>query len=152
RRALHPRVEERFATAVEMREALADYLWSSKGPGHMRRKQEIVTALFEVFGAEHQAIQAQIKQYFSTAHGEGGGGTQEIAARAVTTTGSRRTPSPRVARLPEEYVEFDQLEDKTPVAPLPSMELLAHAGAPWFARHRYLLAAGAGVALTLVAF
>jgi hypothetical protein len=47
---------------------------------------------------------------------------------------------------------FDDPEDKTPVAPAPSLAMLAHAGAPWYLRHRYPLVAGAGMLLILTAF
>jgi hypothetical protein len=47
---------------------------------------------------------------------------------------------------------FDDPEDKTPVAPAPTLAMLAHAGAPWYLRHRYPLAAVAGMMLILTAF
>jgi hypothetical protein len=47
---------------------------------------------------------------------------------------------------------FDDPEDKTPVAPAPTLAMLVHAGAPWYLRHRYPLAAVVGAVLILAAF
>src|SRR2546423_5696180 len=47
---------------------------------------------------------------------------------------------------------FDDPEDKTPIAPAPSLALLANAGAPWYLRHRYWLGGGAGISMIGLAF
>src|SRR5947207_666247 len=48
--------------------------------------------------------------------------------------------------------QYDDPEDKTPVAPPPSLAMLADAGAPWYSRHRYPLAGAGGLLLIALAF
>jgi hypothetical protein len=71
-----------------------------------------------------------------------------------TTTGFDRAQRPATGDWPpdEKPNPFDDPEDKTPVAPPPSLAMLASAGAPWYSRHRYLLIGVGGLFLILLAF
>jgi hypothetical protein len=70
----------------------------------------------------------------------------------LTSTGFDRSERPPPGGWAETTTTFDDPEDKTPVAPAPTPEMLANAGAPWYSRNRFPLAVGAGMLLILVAF
>jgi hypothetical protein len=70
----------------------------------------------------------------------------------ITRTGFDRSERPPPEGWPEKTNPFDDPEDKTPVAPAPSLALLADAGAPWYSRYRYLIIAAVSLTLILTAF
>jgi hypothetical protein len=70
----------------------------------------------------------------------------------LSTSGFERSERPPAEGWPDKTNPFEDPEDKTPVAPAPSAQMLANAGAPWYSRHRYALMGGGGAALILIAF
>jgi hypothetical protein len=70
----------------------------------------------------------------------------------LSRSGFERSERPPPEGWPDKTNPFEDPEDKTPVAPAPTPEMLANAGARWYSRNRYTLMAVGGMVLILIAF
>jgi hypothetical protein len=70
----------------------------------------------------------------------------------LSRSGFERSERPPPEGWPDKTNPFEDPEDKTPVAPAPTPEMLANAGARWYARNRYVLLGVGGAALIVIAF
>src|SRR5262249_10233979 len=90
RKALAPRAEDRFATASNMRDELADFLWR-RGVRHMRAAQAMRATIVEPLGEERERPRL-LNRPFSAQPGRGYRGP--LQKRALQGRASTAAPVP----------------------------------------------------------